>query len=379
MFLLLAVATTGCGDEPQSDFASHVVIAMGSNQLGLIGNGEEGIAITPYVNMGLNNIEDVDIGSYHAMALTKSGIVFTWGQNTDGVLGVGEGTDMALFPVKVEGLPEIQRICTNYSKCLALDRLGNVWKWGVSGSGVWVSYDYTPVNLNLINIVDISCGINHCLALDGDGNVFSWGVNTCGQLGDGTLISREDPAIIDGLPEIVDIACGRSHSLALSSEGEVYSWGCNNSDQLGNCGDTYCTLPAVVPGLENITAVFAGPDQSFVADSARELLAWGNNTNFQLGINKENSTEAEPTRVPWLSDVIDLDSHGTATIALTADGMLYQWGRCYFDDIYRIYGRILYPAPDAVESFSGLTAIANGQNCYLAVKEIVRPDTYENY
>ena len=64
-------------------------------------------------------------------------------------------------------------------------------------------------------VKDISVGSMHCLAVTEEGEVYGWGRNEQGQLGDMTIQSRPEPAVLPGLDgkNIVGAACGPSQVL----------------------------------------------------------------------------------------------------------------------------------------------------------------------
>jgi alpha-tubulin suppressor-like RCC1 family protein len=82
-------------------------------------------------------VVDAACGFSHTAAVTEDGLLYTWGQGTNGALGHGD-FENAEIPRKVEGLS---------------------------------------------NIVKVKCGIDYTIAMDKDGNLYSWGLNKYGQLG----------------------------------------------------------------------------------------------------------------------------------------------------------------------------------------------------
>jgi len=119
------------------------------------------------------------------MALDNNGNVWSWGRDDNGQLGDGATSD-SLVPTKVNNssgdgyLSDIISISCNYWNSMALDSSGNVWVWG--GNTMFLP---TKVD-GLINITQISAGVNHFLAVDSAQNVWAWGDNSKGELGDGT-------------------------------------------------------------------------------------------------------------------------------------------------------------------------------------------------
>lgn len=74
-----------------------------------------------------------------------------------------------------------------------------------------------------------------------------WGDNSNGQLGDGTTMSRNQPADVPGLTEGVKaVAAGAGHTCALTAKGEVLCWGGNDYGQLGNGSFTASSMPVIV-------------------------------------------------------------------------------------------------------------------------------------
>jgi hypothetical protein len=122
------------------------------------------------------------------------GTLLAWGANEGGQLGNG-ATTSRLIPVQVSDLG--------------------------SGSGVTA----------------VGGGFSHTLALKSDGTVLAWGANSNGQLGDGTTAKRLTPVQTSGLgigSEVAVVSAGGFHSLALQSNGTVLAWGANANGQLGD-------------------------------------------------------------------------------------------------------------------------------------------------
>jgi len=73
---------------------------------------------------------DVDYG----IAALADGTVRTWGDNTFGFLGTGQGVDVFVYqPVKVRGLGGIVRVWEGYNRAHALAADGTLYYWGPTG------------------------------------------------------------------------------------------------------------------------------------------------------------------------------------------------------------------------------------------------------
>lgn len=85
---------------------------------------------------GLSNIAAISAGDTQSMALDKDGTIWIRGENQMGQLGLGmlSGNDITT-PVKVPGLTNIMNISTGNFYNLALSNDGMVWGWGINSNG----------------------------------------------------------------------------------------------------------------------------------------------------------------------------------------------------------------------------------------------------
>ena len=177
------------------------VLAWGQNAGGQLGDGTTTQRLTPVQVSGLGSGSGVVViaGIAGGGAVLKAdGTVLAWGLNGSGQIGDDTATQR-LTPVQVSGLGSGSGVI------------------GIAGGG--------------------SVGAGHTLALKSDGTVLSWGGNGSGQLGDGSLSPHLIPSPVPGLGSgsgVIAVAAGLSHSLALTSDGTVLSWGANASGQLGD-------------------------------------------------------------------------------------------------------------------------------------------------
>jgi alpha-tubulin suppressor-like RCC1 family protein len=265
--------------------------------------------------------------------ITRGGGVLAAGDNSFGQLGnpLDGATSSTFLPVlKTDGTPlrEITDLAAGSAFAVALDRSGNVWTWGDNtfgelGDGSTISRGTAARVRGLRDIVAVSAqtGYNqpfdskvhdHVLALDSNGFVWAWGENRDGEVGNGALgilvtnpftatapVTRPQRVLVgpnQPLNRIVAIATGGTHSLALRSDGTVWTWGYNGTGQLGD-GSNYdgVALSATgqpinsyarrIPGLRDVRSVGAGPATSFAIDAQGRVWSWGFNywANLCLG------------------------------------------------------------------------------------------------
>ncbi len=169
------------------------------------------------------------------MALTASGTVACWGDNSAGQGNVPSG------------LTNVVAISAGDYFNLALTKSGKVVAWGNN------TYGQTNVPAGLSNVVAISAGwsenngTSYGLAVTSAGNVVGWGGNRDGQL-----------TFPGGLSNVVAVAAGWYHSLALAANGSVFAWGNNGYGQT--------SIPS---GLSNVVAIAAGNVNSLAPNRQR--------------------------------------------------------------------------------------------------------------
>ena len=269
------------------------VWGWGANESGQVGSNIGAATATPTRNNALFAqlhqlpgppwVKAVAAGSHHSLALDSRGVVWSWGNNSDGQLGLGRVASQ-VFALQVT-FPEsvvITAIAAGAYHSLALDSAGNAWAWGNNHNGQLgiSSFDeerFTPVKLTFFppntRLVAISAGGSHSLALDSAGNVFAFGGNILGQLGNGQTIDQHGPTrtiFPAGTPAIVKIAAGGDHNLALDTQHRVWTWGNNGEGQLGNQNvPAFSTVPVVasIPDGTHIVGIAAGAYHSLALES----------------------------------------------------------------------------------------------------------------
>lgn len=317
------------------------VYAWGLNNAGQLGNssvavGPSSSSATPVQVAGLpSGVTAVAAGAYHNLALMSAGAVYAWGSNDAGELGnasvaTGAGS-YSVPPVQVSGLPgTVSAIAAGGHESVALTSTGAVYAWGDDtygqlGSGASGS-SAVPVQVAGLpgNVVAIATSGNHDVALASDGTVYAWGANGDGQLGNGTTTNSSTPVQVGGLSGVKVLAAGGNHTLALTSSGTVYAWGQNVQGDLGatttqTCatGDACSTTPVQVSGLPGtVSTIAAGSGHSLALTSSGTVYAWGENDLGQLGNGSSDSTaHPVPAQVSTLTGVTALATGSNHSLA----------------------------------------------------------------
>ncbi|MCL2433020.1 MAG: InlB B-repeat-containing protein [Clostridia bacterium] len=228
--------------------------AWGANYSRQLGDGTTTNSNMPIEVQGLTGIAEITAGNGNSYVLKNDGTVWGWGGNNYGQLGDGT-TTIRSEPVQVRDLTDVIAVRSMGSATFALKGDGTVWAWGHNGSygdlgvGTTQSYYYTPVQLGLTDVIDISSQMHHSLALKKDGTVWGWGMNRDGQLGDGTYINRIEPVQMLCPAGMTAIVSAGEHSLMLREDGTV--WVCGKNI-LGDDDKANRNVPVQVNGLSQL-------------------------------------------------------------------------------------------------------------------------------
>lgn len=316
----------------------------------------------------ITDVVEVEAGDRHTCVLTSAGGVKCWGFNHDGQLGDGQGSDRSR-PVDVVGLTTgVKAITAGWRHTCAVTAGGGGKCWGNNhdgqvgdGTGSDRNTPQDVVGL-LAKVTTIRAGERHTCALTVAGGVKCWGNNHDGQLGDGTRKDKVTPVDVTGLTSgVTAITVGWRHSCALTSVGSVKCWGSNHDGQLGDGTETDRVSPVDVTGLTSgVTATTARSRHTCALTSTGGVKCWGNNHVGQLGDGTRHDHHT-PVDVVGLTDGVKAIAAGWSHVcALTAAGGMKCWGSNHEGQLGDGTGVDRKGPVDVVILPSGIIAIAAG-------------------
>ncbi|KAK3558314.1 hypothetical protein QTP86_014701, partial [Hemibagrus guttatus] len=193
------------------------------------------------------------LGTEHAVLLTASGTVYTWGHGSHGQLGHGTlvSEDEPRAVEALWGVP-MKYVAAGgwHSACIGVGGDLYVWGWNESGqiglpskglreesqkdkeriekdhlngnkkenedtSDVFISIQAFPALVDVSEaseIKKVSCGSRHTAAITSTGDLYTWGWGLYGQLGHGSRCSSDEPQIVaffsSGKMSVEDVICG---------------------------------------------------------------------------------------------------------------------------------------------------------------------------
>ena len=228
------------------------VLAWGRNESGQLGLGEgvrDGIAKPKPFTILREGVLQVASGLSHTVALSRNGTCYAWGANRKGQLGDGQLTSSALPKIipQLKNRPVVKIAC-GADFALAMTVGGLVFSWGDNSMGQLGLGDFTTrlrpeliKYLRAAKVQHIACGRAHSAVITPASLLFTFGSNAYGQLGhgQGSLEDRtvHTPRVVEKFQQaeraVVDVALGASHTLVLVKPHDVWVFGNGATGALG--------------------------------------------------------------------------------------------------------------------------------------------------
>jgi alpha-tubulin suppressor-like RCC1 family protein len=261
-------------------------------------------------------------GYDHSVGLTVDGSLYTWGNNSNGQLG-DSTSNSNTNPIKIDSTKAWKSISAGYKFNVGIKVDGTLWAWGLNDYGQLGSGSSTdkiiPTKIGTDSTwVSAVCGRSHVLALKTNGTLWAWGLNDQGQLGDGSTTNSISPIQIGTLRTWTNIACGDKHSIALKVDGTLWTWGDNSFGQLGDGTTTNSNTPIKVNNDNNWIGIGAGAYHSEAIKVNGTLWMWGNNNQGQLG-DATTTSRNIPTKINNQTDVVAAKGGRQYSAAIKAD------------------------------------------------------------
>ncbi len=293
-------------------------------------------------------------GARHVIILKSDGTVWTWGDNSDGKLGIGQtNTPFQTTPVEVHDAANVsffnsvKLIMGGEEHNVAVKTDGTVWSWGWNGyaqlGNGTTNTSWVPTQTGLTasppltNVIKLGGRPYFTLAVKSDGTIWAWGMNQYGQMGNGTVNSPVSspqvtvPVMVSNsaaggpINNPLQVTCGYSFGAALATNGTVWTWGTSRAGELGNGTTGAGYFPAQVPGLTNITSISAGWGHMLALKSDGTVWAWGGNASGEVG-DGTAVNRYSPVQVLNVSKIISVSGGDSHSSALAEDGTVWKWG-----------------------------------------------------
>ena len=288
----------------------------GNNDNGQMGNsGGSGppVGYSPPASQGvvIPDVSFLNTARFGVRIVKTNGTLFGWGNNTYGGLGLGD-TVNKYSPTQVGALTNWSRAggLASFS-CVAIKTDGTLWTWGDNrdgrlGIGNTTNYSspkQVGSDTNWASFANYGRGRYGTAAIKTNGTLFTWSRNNHGQLGLGNTTDYSSPKQVAGTTWS-KVACHYQGFAAVKTDGTLFTWGRNNNGQLGLGDTTNRSSPSQVGALTNWALPIGGYYFNACVKTDGTLWSWGRNNVGQLGLG--NTTDySSPKQVgsltTWIS------------------------------------------------------------------------------
>lgn len=283
-----------------------------------------------------------DLPQDDVMLLSDDGALYSWGYGSYATCSgmVSSHT----FPI--EPTPKAWTITPHAS--FALSQEGNIHAWGNNANGVLgigseqngsvsvTSHATIPgIQIESLDQLVLSEDQKRAYAIT-HGTLYAWGNNANGVLGVG-----DNAADTVWTPQAVEIpeesgavmrvvANNNGQTFALTQEGVLYAWGNNTANTLG-LGEgqaAFVTTPAQI--ATNVKQVHLSEGSVYMVMNDGSVKRWG---TIRTGAFSGTETVLEPTAVEGLSDIREIFSLHGYLYAVTGSGNLFAWGKNMIESV----------------------------------------------
>lgn len=356
-------------------------------------------------------------GKNHVLRI-KDGVVQAYGDNTYGQLGTGDNIshDEFVDVTAIWGDEEILQIETRGNTSYALTVTGKLYAWGDNsrgqcGDGTTINRNQPVRSAESFGIISrVSAGLEHAVIQKGE-VVAAFGDNTYGQLGRSVSSAYSTTPVSAGYGEfsgagdyqtyyigtdfeivgigkndlgqtgsywsetgeaifyVKKIVAGSNHGVLLTTDGRMYAWGDNSCGQLCtdlSQGATYTQYPTLVK--ESVTDIAAGNNMTlyvkdektyvcgkdgdvsydnhelnftdtcddytlgkfcFAHQADGSFMRWGYMNLFE---ELTNGKSVNPIKINYEYGITDIDAYRKQVIAIDTAGNTLVWGEGYCSD-----------------------------------------------
>lgn len=231
--------------------SDETVDCVGFNSQGQLGDGSTNLSDVFVDAKNLSSVVNLAVGVAHSCAIQRDGQADCWGLNGTmdnfGRLGTGT-TPSRTSPTAVVQLNGIRQIAAGQDHSCAVTESGEVWCWGDNTFGQLgdggSSDTLTPRKANGIsNAVAVTAGADHTCAIDATRDLYCWGRNDFGQLGLGNRNVQRTPQRVTTLAQLLTVDAGFDHTCATTTTGQLFCWGRNDAGQLGQGSTSDSSAP----------------------------------------------------------------------------------------------------------------------------------------
>lgn len=329
----------------------------GNNRCSQLGLGEpDDLKITTWreiPRVADEKIKEIVLGIHHSMMLTESGKVYVCGRNGCGQLGLGEDSDFEISSWIESDIPageRVEQIVLGSFYSMILTKSGKMYGCGNNHCGQLALggdadvYMPTWSEISLPEgeqVLKIALGDDHSMVLTKSGNMYGCGSNEYGQLGLGdtteNMITTWTLIPFRQEERVNNIVLGGYHSMMLTETGKVYGAGSNEDGQLSmeDADTDFITSWTAIspPEGEQVKKIVLKYLRSIMLTQSGKVFGCGANESDQMCIHRLEDRMDESVR-SWSEIILPNNEYvdqivieASNSMVLTMSGTVYRCGK----------------------------------------------------
>lgn len=253
----------------------------------------------------------VATGDGSTYAIEKNGSLWSWGWNESGQLGIGGGDVKVSVPQDISGGHKWKFAVSGQAYAFFIREDGTLWSAGdnskgVSGVGDGMSHKVLTqigTDADWASVAVTRFFGHSAFGIKTDGTLWAWGEGENGSLGFGNYKNVSVPAQVGTDADWKQVSVGRYFTVAVKTDGTLWGWGWNNRGQLLD-KETHTKFPEQLGTDNDWREVFAVEEAVYGIKNDGSLYVWGYAENGVLGMGAGVTGVETPTKVAVVSGYV---------------------------------------------------------------------------
>lgn len=277
----------------------------------------------------MDDVVAVSQGAWHTLARTKDNLLFGYGVNSSGELGIGDCEEHHK-PAFI--MNDCIRTFANDSQSFAIKTNHSLWGWGYNGNSLILGgaeICCKPIEL-LDEVVDVCVGNDVAFVVKSDSSLWAWGRNTTGIIFTSPQFHQCNVPqyLMSGVKKVsLSPAEDSNYALVLMENGDLYSLGYGEPGSLVTSKQRKSVGLCPVKIMNTVADISVGHHFSLIQLQDGRVFSVGRNDLGQCGNGKSTGSIKTPLFI--MSHAISIAAGHYHGMGLQENGDLWIWGGDY--------------------------------------------------